>query len=173
MNMKASTQVILLFVSIIMLAIIGYLLFLMTTQQTNEPVTTPSSVTATQTPTNSPSPTITPSTTSSPTDSLTPTPAQSALIGIQNAFAKKYGKPVSSVSVTISQNTGTHAKGSISFEGEMGGGWFLAYKSADGWIIVADGNGTISCSVIAPYSFPVSLVPECYDEKTETLIKRK
>ena len=71
----------------------------------------------------------------------------------------------------MSKIDATHAWGTASFTGEMGGGWFLAYKNPDGWIIVDDGNGTISCETIAPYNFPVDMVPECVD-KNGNLIKK-
>jgi hypothetical protein len=177
MKPSVSVQILLILISITMLSIIAYLLFLMTTQGTGQPPS-PSSVTATPTSTiaslTTPTPTDSlPSPTIQPTSSLTSTPKpQSDIEGIKNAFAVKTGKPASSVVVTVSQNTGTHAKGGISFDGEMGGGWFLAYKKTDGWIIVADGNGTISCSAIEPYTFPTNMVPECYDEKNDTVVKR-
>lgn len=176
MKPVSSTHTILILTSFLMLSIIGYLLYLMVTTQTTEPSLDSSSVTATPTtaPTLTNTPTMTITTSSSPTPSNSPTPTkESDLVGITNAFASKYSKPPSDVEVSISQNTGTHAWGGISFAGEMGGGWFLAYKGENGWIIVADGNGTISCSKIEPYNFPASIVPECYDEKTDTLIKRK
>jgi hypothetical protein len=99
------------------------------------------------------------------------TPQKSDLELIKEAFSQKYNRPVSEVNVTVSKNNGTHAQGGISFSGEMGGGWFLAYKQTGGWIIVQDGNGTISCETIAPYNFPKDMAPECVD-KNGNLIKR-
>lgn len=109
-----------------------------------------------------------------PTETVIPSPTipkKSDLEGIKEAFAKKYNKQVDQVEVTISKNDGTHASGSIKFSGEMSGGWFLAYKNSSGWIIVQDGNGTISCETIAPYDFSSIMVPECVD-KNGKLIKR-
>ncbi len=98
-------------------------------------------------------------------------PQKSDLELIKEAFAQKYNRPTSEVNVTVSKNNGTQAQGGVSFSGEMGGGWFLAYKESGGWIIVQDGNGTISCETIAPYNFPSDMVPECVD-KNGKLIKR-
>jgi len=81
--------------------------------------------------------------------------------GIKQAFAKKYSRDISEVIVTISKNTGQYAQGSVRFAGEMGGGWFLAYKKDTGWIIVADGNGIIPCDTVAPYNFPHEMTPDC------------
>lgn len=84
---------------------------------------------------------------------------------IIEAFSKKYDKPLSAITLTLNKNTGTHAQGGVKFEGELSGAWFLCHKGAGGWAIVADGNGTISCSLIEPYDFPVDMVPECVDDE--------
>ncbi len=95
---------------------------------------------------------------------LSPTVFQkSDLDGIKEAFAKKYNKQIDQVEVTVSKNDGIHASGGITFSGETSGGWFLAYKNPTGWIIVQDGNGTVSCETIAPYDFPSTMVTECVD----------
>ena len=84
---------------------------------------------------------------------------------IKQAFADKYNRKVSEVNIKISQKDSTHVWGSVKFGDEIAGGWFLAFKESLGnWIIVQDGNGTISCETVAPYSFPVSMVPECVDK---------
>jgi hypothetical protein len=109
-----------------------------------------------------------------PTETTVPSPSiaqKSDVEGIKEAFAKKYNKPVDQVEVSISKNNGTQATGGIKFAGEMGGAFWLAYKQADGWIIVHDGQGTISCETIAPYNFPSSMVSECVD-KNGKLIKK-
>ena len=98
-------------------------------------------------------------------------PAMSDLEAIKQAFSEKYGHPVSEVNVNISKNTGSLAQGGVGFEGEMGGGWFLAAKTADGWVIVDDGNGTISCELIEPYGFPVDMVPECVDSGGNLIVR--
>lgn len=84
---------------------------------------------------------------------------------LRQAFANKYSKPISQVELSINKNTGVHASGGVKFIGEISGAWFLAYKADDGWTIVQDGNGTVSCEKIAPYNFPVSMVPECVDNE--------
>jgi hypothetical protein len=113
----------------------------------------------------------------SPTESiistLKPSPTvkeENVLLELQQAFGKKYNRPAEQVEVTIDKKDDQHIAGGVKFSGEMGGGWFLAYKGVDGWIIVQDGNGTVSCEIIAPYNFPKSLVPECVD-KNGNLVK--
>ena len=107
----------------------------------------------------------------SPIFSPVPEETQSDLDLITAALAGKYNKPVEDAEVTIEENTGTHAKGGVRFAGEISGGWWLAYHDEDGWQIVADGNGTVMCADIEGYNFPTSLVPECWDEDTMTLIQ--
>lgn len=113
------------------------------------------------------SPSPAPSKIATPSSILTLSPTvqtESDLLLIQKAFAKKYNRELSEVLVTVSQKDETHATGGIRFLGETSGGWFLAYKTVtDGWTIVQDGNGTISCETVAPYNFPQEMVPECVD----------
>jgi len=101
-----------------------------------------------------------------PIQTLSPSKSEiSAKELIIKAFAKKYNKKIDEVNVNISKQDSTHIWGSVSFSGEIGGGWFLSYKeSLNNWIIVQDGNGSISCETIAPYKFPVSMVSECVDQ---------
>jgi len=117
----------------------------------------------------SPEKTITPEVTIVPTATLT---AKSDHQLISEAFAEKYGKPIGDVDVDIGENTGTYASGLIRFSGEIGGGWFLAFNDGSGWIVVADGNGTVMCADIEGYNFPVSMVPECWDEATSSIVTR-
>jgi hypothetical protein len=98
--------------------------------------------------------------------------AKSDLEQIKEAFAEKYNKSLNEVEATINENTGTYAKGLVRFAGEVGGGWWLAFKETDGWIIVADGNGTVICGDIEDYDFSVEMVSECWDQANNKLIKR-
>lgn len=108
-----------------------------------------------------------------PTANPTPTTATKGdLELITEAMAARHSKSVSEVNLTMNQNTGTHAGGSVSFSGEMGGGWWFAAKTESGWVIAADGNGTVPCADIEPYNFPTLLIPECWNETTSTLITR-
>lgn len=91
---------------------------------------------------------------------------------IKNAlFQKNKWKETDGITVTVSTNDGQYASGTVTAQG--GGGYFYAIKVNGEWKIVADGNGTISCASLIPYpDYPSSLIPECYDEKTGTTIKR-
>lgn len=131
-------------------------------------------------PESSPTPTPVSSPTETPTPTLLPTTSptepveegKSDLEQIREAFAERYSRSVDEVTVTIDENTGTHANGGVKFSGEMGGGWWLAYNDGNEWIIVADGNGTVLCADIEDYNFSTSMVPECWDEDTNELIQR-
>jgi hypothetical protein len=76
--------------------------------------------------------------------------------------------------ITISYNDSTYAKGGATEKNaEAGGGYWFAKKVNGSWVIVADGNGTISCSSLAPYpDYPVSLISECYDDVKNVSVKR-
>jgi len=91
---------------------------------------------------------------------------------IKKAFGNKYGVTEDDVIVTISKSNGSYAKGTVEFVGEVGGGWFLAAKVDNSWIIAADGNGVVMCKDIEPYNFPTNLVSECFDETTSSVVNR-
>lgn len=154
-----------LFIGIILIAavIIGGA-FLIWSMKRGVPITEPS-----------PSPTVISSPAASPRPSPAPTaPAEetkSDLEQIKEAFAERYSKQLADVTVTIDENTGTYANGGVKFAGEIGGAWWLAYNDDSDWIIVADGNGSVMCADIEDYNFPTSMVPECWDEDTDTLIQ--
>jgi len=110
-----------------------------------------------------------------PSPEVTPTEEEETktdLEQIKEAFAEKYNRSIDEVNATIDNNTGTYANGLIRFAGEISGGWWLGYNGDEGWIIVADGNGSVMCEDIEGYDFSVDMVPECWDEATSTLIQR-
>lgn len=110
---------------------------------------------------------ITPTITVAPILSPAPTTLSDEAL-IKKALAKKYNLSVDQISVIFKEINSNYAAGTVSFAGE--GGWFLASKRGSNWEIVLDGNGTVSCETVAPYKFPVSMVPECVD-KNGQLIK--
>jgi hypothetical protein len=74
---------------------------------------------------------------------------------LKAALAAHLGMNVNSLNITISQNTGTFARGGVD------NGYFLAAKVNGQWVIVADGQGALDCNLIAQYGFPASMIPEC------------
>lgn len=101
-----------------------------------------------------------------PVDNVT---VKSSAVLIREAMAEKHAKKVDEVKLGVREITSDYAAGSVSFVGDTGGGWWLAAKVSDKWVIVADGNGTVKCLDVKPYSFPKSMVPECFDEGTGQL----
>ena len=60
----------------------------------------------------------------------------------------------------------------MKFEGDIGGGMFYAAKVGGEWKIAWDGNGTVTCDDIEPYNFPVSMITECWDEASMSMVAR-
>ena len=81
---------------------------------------------------------------------------------IKAALSSKLGISEENLNFSVSQKTATNAKGNVREKtSEVGGGYWLAAKTDSGWQIVYDGQSTPTCSQIAPYNFPTSMVPEC------------
>jgi len=74
---------------------------------------------------------------------------------LKAALAAHLGADVNNLSITISQITGSHARGGVD------NGYFMAAKVNGQWQIVADGQGALNCQVVSQYGFPISMVPEC------------
>lgn len=74
---------------------------------------------------------------------------------LKSALAAHLGMSVSDLTIVISENTGTYARG------EVDNGYFLAAKVNGQWQIVADGQGALECRVLSQYGFPPSMAPEC------------
>lgn len=98
---------------------------------------------------------------------------QSIEVLIKQAFKEKYPDwEIEKVKVQVGNSTDDYASGGVSFEDEIGGGWWLAAKVGQKWEIAADGNGTVSCADIDPYGFPVDMAPYCFDEEIGQMIDR-
>ncbi len=123
----------------------------------------------TPTPTASTSASLTATTSPSSTSTATATPDEATTLKtvIKNAIAAKSGGDASGLTITVSKIEGLYAKGSASDE-TSGAMWFAA-KVNGTWKLVWDGNGAISCSDLTDYpNFPVSMIPDCYDDATQT-----
>lgn len=80
---------------------------------------------------------------------------------IVEEFSKKYQRQSGSIIVSVTEDTGTFAKGMVSFEGEMGGGLWFAAKTKAGWELAFDGNGIVGCDVVEKYKFPKEMIGGC------------
>lgn len=85
--------------------------------------------------------------------------------GVEGALAKKYGAKVGFV---INASDENYAQGIL--KGGQNKWWLAAKVSDDTWTIVTDGYSYVSCSAIAKYNFPTSMVPVCWG--SNTLINR-
>lgn len=107
---------------------------------------------------------IFPSATLSPTKTITD--QKSDTDTIKQLFANKYHRKVTDVELTTKYYDSSHFVGSCSFKLAMAGGILLAAKNkSQEWVLVQDGNGSIMCDAVSPYSFPVNMVPECVNKK--------
>lgn len=93
----------------------------------------------------------------------TPTPTLPDEELLKRAIYQLTGLDETKAEVTISENTGTHAKGGIREYNAVGGAYWLAAKVNGQWVGVYHGQANPSCEKIAPYSFPSEMVPECID----------
>jgi len=107
------------------------------------------------------------------TESVKPTtaPKQTDAELIKQAVLGRVGLTKDEAEVTITTNTGTHAKGNIKEVGAVGGGYWLAAKSGTEWIAVYDGQAQPLCDEIEPYAFPKTMVPECLDGNGEVVTR--
>ena len=112
--------------------------------------------------------------TSSPQATLegSPIPTMDDQAAIKQAVYTKFSSDATKLNVTVSKIDGNYATGGIVDVGsEVGGGYFIAAKWQGNWVIVHDGQAQPTCSQIAPYNFPVSMVAECLDA-TGKVVKR-
>ncbi len=116
----------------------------------------------------SPSPTVV----STPTASPTANETEAVKTAVKLGLIDEHGTSAVNMVVSVSKITNKNASGGAIEPGAASGGMWLAAKVNDTWKLIWDGNGTISCQVIAPYDFPASIVPECWDENAQTSVTR-
>lgn len=82
---------------------------------------------------------------------------------IEQLFAEKYNKNISDISISLLQQDGRHARGSVKFAPEGEGGLFLAVAIEDKWQLIFDGNGSVDCQEIMKYGFTEAMLTGiCY-----------
>jgi major membrane immunogen (membrane-anchored lipoprotein) len=93
---------------------------------------------------------------------------------VERAFLKKYPDWAKyDMEIRISKQVGDYASGgAVPRDTEIGGGYWFAAKTDNGWVIAADGNGNIFCSEIEPYDFPSDMIPECWDDVNMVPVER-
>ena len=93
-------------------------------------------------------------------------------LDLKNAFSTKYNKDPGVVSVVLESKEGPYAKGSVDFDNSGYPAIFYAYNADNSWVIVAVENGVVACSSISGYSFPNSMIPQCYDQSLGDVVSR-
>jgi hypothetical protein len=142
------------------------------------PTVTPAEILPTQQPIASPTtastpipPAVTPAEilpTAQPTEDPGPEEADQPdddVSALRTALAVHFNVAPEAIQFGIGEQTEEHIKGSLP------GGYFLAAREADAWVIVYDGQATPSCAQIAPYDFPLDMVPECLDENNGLVVR--
>jgi hypothetical protein len=90
---------------------------------------------------------------------------------IKDALVTEHGSDANALNITVSKIKGDYASGDASTQG--GGGIWFATKVNGTWKLVWDGNGSIQCSSLAAYpNFPTDMIPECWNDKTQAVVKR-
>lgn len=92
---------------------------------------------------------------------------------IAEAIAEKNGWDQNNLAIKIMQQNGHYYAGSIGFNDSSGGGLFYAVDNNGDMTIVFDGNGAPMCSEVERYEFPSRMVPECYDDASDSVINRQ
>jgi hypothetical protein len=114
----------------------------------------------------------TPAGQSSPGSPVTMAPeTETLLAAMKAAIVLKRGPDAANMTYTVSKIEGNYAQGGAS--GTGGGGMWFAAKVNGTWNLVWDGNGTILCSDLTAYpEFPTTMIPECYNDKTNKTVVR-
>jgi len=115
---------------------------------------------------------VTETTTAVPTASPTVDEKAALLVAVKAGLVAEHGPTASSMNVTVSKIQGNFASGGAVDPNSVGGAMWLAAKVNGKWVLVWDGNGTIPCETTDPYNFPVSLLPECWNEATGKIVVR-
>ena len=88
---------------------------------------------------------------------------------IKEAVYKKTGLTSEIADVTVSLYTSTHAKGGVKEKEAVGGAYFIAAKVNNQWICVYDGQSQPTCEQIEPFNFPKEVVSECLDQNNKVI----
>jgi hypothetical protein len=99
---------------------------------------------------------------------------QVLLSSIREQLVAKHGESAGDLIVTASRVEGMYAQGGAKpGGGDIGGGMWFAVNTGGSWKMIWDGNGSILCKDITAYpEFPVSMIPECYDEASGQTVER-
>jgi hypothetical protein len=96
--------------------------------------------------------------------------AATIIAAVKAGLIAEHGSDAGTLTITVSKISGNFAQGGAAAAG--GGGMWFAAKIGGVWKLAWDGNGMISCASINPYNFPVTMIPECWDNTTQESVTR-
>lgn len=97
-------------------------------------------------------------------------PQQTDENAIKEALLIKLGWSETELELSLTQNDGRIARGSVKRTTEMQGAAWFAGKDANGkWIIAHIGQGVPNCVDIQPFNFPVDWISHCVDSSGQTV----
>ena len=100
----------------------------------------------------------------------TPVPTLTDEELIRQALLAKLGWADNELEFSVDENTGTVARGSLNFVGEMqGAAWFAGKDNAGNWVIAYIGQGVPDCSDVQPFNFPTTWISHCLDASGNTI----
>lgn len=94
------------------------------------------------------------------------------IVAVKAGLVAEHGPDAANMTITVSKIVGNFAQGGAKEPEAVGGGMWFAAKVGGLWKLAWDGNGTISCTSIDPYNFPVSMIPECWNDATQKIVTR-
>ncbi|MBI3385827.1 hypothetical protein HY031_01950 [Candidatus Gottesmanbacteria bacterium] len=118
-------------------------------------------------------PVSTPVVSAAPTPTPTPNAQENATLtsAVKQGLIAEHGPDAVDLNISVTKIVGNFAQGSVS--GSGGGAIWFAAKVKGTWVLVWDGNGTISCNAVAPYAdFPKSMIPECWNDTLQKMVTR-
>ena len=113
--------------------------------------------------------TVMPSPEVSPSASISPTAKPDDLTPIAVAIGKEFGTDSAKYIITKSKQIGNYAIGGVTEKGAQGGAQWWGVVENGVWKYIYSGQSYPSCSIIAPYQIPKSLLDSCMDDATNTL----
>lgn len=99
----------------------------------------------------------------------TPVPTVDERAEIKQAIFIQTDLTSEEADITITDQREAHAKGNIKEHDAVSDAYWLAAKTAEGWVGVYDGQANPDCILIELHDFPSDLVPECLDEEGELI----
>lgn len=103
----------------------------------------------------------------------TPTPNRDQILAdVRQSLINLHESVTPEPEIFVNRTSGPYASGSYQTTEPLASGWWLAAEIDGRWDIIAAGQGNILCQDLEGYDVPISLIPECYDATTGSVIDR-